>query len=310
MEPLYVQVHARDNVAIIVNPEGLPKGARFAGGLTLGEWVPQSHKVALRDLGKGDPVLRYAQVIGHVNREVRAGSWVREEMIDLPAAPPLDELPLATAPPPPLPPLDGCVFEGYPNPDGTVGTKNILGITTTVQCVAPTVEYAVRRIRQELLPRFPAVDDVVAITHTYGCGVAIDAPGASIPIRTIGHISRHANFGGAPLVVSLGCEKMQPARLVPGEEFRSLPVLSGGGLYVLRLQDQGGFADTIGAILRFAEKRLEELSRRERCTCPASSLVVGLQCGGSDAFSGVTCNPAVGYADDLLVRAQCFRGRC
>jgi galactarate dehydratase len=269
--------------------------------------VPQSHKVALRDLAQGGPIVRYGQVIGYANREIRAGAWVREEMLDLPQAPPLDELPLATATPPALPPLEGYTFDGYPNPDGSVATKNILGITTTVQCVAPTVEYAVRRIRQEILPRFPAVDDVLAITHSYGCGVAIDAPGAAVPIRTLGYISRHANFGGAPLVVSLGCEKLQPARLFPGADLRpvgsgSLPVLD-GGFYVLRLQDQGGFAETIAAIMRFAEKRLEELSRRERRSCPASALVVVLQCGGSDAFSGVTCNPAVGYAADLLARA-------
>jgi galactarate dehydratase len=232
---------------------------------------------------------------------------VREEMVELPAAPPLDRLPLATATPAPLAPLDGYTFAGYANADGSVGTKNILGITTTVQCVAPTVDYAVRRIRQEILPRFPAVDDVLAITHSYGCGVAIDAPGAAVPIRTLGHISRHANFGGAPLVVSLGCEKLQPARLFPGAELRAmgpglLPVLE-DGLYVLRLQDQGGFAEAIAAIMRFAEKRLEELNRRARRSCPAAALVVGLQCGGSDAFSGVTCNPAVGYAADLLVRA-------
>jgi galactarate dehydratase len=302
MNALYVQVHPLDNVAIIVNPEGLPRGTSFPSGLTLTEWVPQSHKIALRELSKSEPVVRYGEVIGHANRDIAAGAWVREEMVDLPSAPPLDALPLATAVPPPLAPLESVTFEGYANADGSAGTKNILGITTTVQCVAPTVEYAVRRIRQELLPRFSNVDDVVAITHSYGCGVAIDAPGAAVPIRTLGHISRHANFGGAPLVVSLGCEKMQPARLFPGEELRSLPVLD-GGLYVLRLQDHHGFADAVAAIMRFAEKRLEELNQRQRRACPASSLVVGLQCGGSDAFSGVTCNPAVGYAADLLVRA-------
>jgi galactarate dehydratase len=205
--------------------------------------------------------------------------------------------------------LAGQTFEGFRNADGSVGTKNILGITTTVQCVAPTVEYAVRRIRTEILPRFPNVDDVVAITHTYGCGVAIDAPGAEVPIRTLGHISRHANFGGSPLVVSLGCEKLQPNRMLPGQNLRpfntqQLPVLEADP-YVVRLQDQDlrGFGEIVGAILRFAEKRLAELNRRRRETMPASGLSVGLQCGGSDAFSGVTCNPAVGYAADLLVRA-------
>ena len=309
MEPLYVRVDPRDNVAIVVNPEGLEAGARFQSGLTLRERVPQSHKIALSDLEAGQPVIRYGEVIGLLNRDLAAGSWIREETIDLPAAPALDQLALATRVPAPLPRLEGFTFDGYRNADGSAATRNILGITTTVQCVAPTVDFAVRRIKQELLPRFPHVDDVVAITHSYGCGVAIDAPGAAIPIRTLGYISRHANFGGVPLVVSLGCEKLQPERLLPGGPLRSysaaqLPVLEADP-YVVRLQDKDlhGFGEIVGAILRYAEQRLTELNRRRRQIIPASELVVGLQCGGSDAFSGVTCNPAVGHAADLLVRS-------
>jgi galactarate dehydratase len=309
VDPLYIQVHSKDNVGIIVNAEGLEAGAEFASGLVLKERTPQSHKVALTDLEAGEPVIRYGEVIGHANRAIAAGSWVREDLLDLPSAPSLDELPLATAVPEALPPLEGYTFEGYRNVDGSVGTKNILGITTTVQCVAPTVEYAVRRIRAELLPRFPNVDDVAAITHTYGCGVAIDAPGAAAPIRTLKHISLHANVGGAPLVVSLGCEKLQPARLFPDLPLHrvgaaALPVLENDP-YVVKLQDADfrGFEQIVAAILRAAERRLEELNKRRRSACPASELNVGVQCGGSDAFSGVTCNPAVGYAADLLVRA-------
>lgn len=299
MEPLYVQVHARDNVGIVVNPEGLGAGTRFRCGLTLSERVPQSHKTALRDVEAGGAVIRYGEIIGHAVRAIPAGAWVREEMLDPPAAPALDQLPLATATPAPLPPLEGYTFDGYRNADGSTGTRNILGITTTVQCVAPTVDYAVRRIKAEILPHFAGVDDVVAITHTYGCGVAIDAPGAAVPIRTLRHIGMHANLGGAPLVVSLGCEKLQPARLFP-----SLPILENDP-YLIRLQDEDlrGFGDIVAAIMRAAEKRLEQLSARRRTPRPAAELIVGLQCGGSDAFSGVTCNPAVGYAADLLVRA-------
>jgi galactarate dehydratase len=304
--PLCVRVHDADNVGIVANAEGLPAGTELNGGLRLVERVPQAHKVALRGFSPGEPILRYGQAIGYANRDIPAGAWVREELVDLPAPPPLDELPLATRVPEALPPLEGCTFEGYPNSDGTTGTKNILGITTTVQCVAPTVEYAVRRIREEILPRFRSVDDVVSVTHGYGCGVAIDAPGAAVPIRTLQHISLHANFGGSPLVVSLGCEKLQPARMLPAAELQSrqLPVLEESP-YVIRLQDTNlhGFGDIVAAIMRAAEKRLEELNGRERRTRPASELIVGLQCGGSDGFSGVTCNPAVGYAADLLVRA-------
>jgi galactarate dehydratase len=296
--PASIRVHDRDNVAIIVSPEGVAAGASVWDGLATRERIPQSHKVALTSLDTGDPVIRYGQIIGQASRPIAAGSWVREDMLRLPVPPPLEELALSTEVPTPLPPLEGYTFEGYRNTDGSVGTKNILGITTTVQCVAPTVDYAVRRIRTELLPRFPNVDDVVAITHTYGCGVAIDAPGAAVPIRTLKYISTHANIGAEPLLVSLGCEKLQPERLL-GPSL--LPILEDGN--VVRLQDRQGFAEIIAAILEAAEKRLAKLNRRQRETCPASELCVGLQCGGSDAFSGVTCNPAVGYAADLLVRA-------
>jgi galactarate dehydratase len=302
VDPLYIRVHDRDNVAIIVNPDGLPASTRFADGLTLAEHIPQAHKVALQDFDRGEPVIRYSQIIGSATRPIKAGSWVREELIELPAPPPLDQLPLATAVPAPQPPLTGYTFEGFRNLDGSVATKNLLGITTTVQCVAPTVDYAVRRIKNEILPRFPNVDDVVAITHTYGCGIAMDAPGAEVPISTIRHISTHLNLGGAPLVVSLGCEKLQPERLFPGNSSKQLPVLETNP-FVIRMQDERGFGEVVSTILAAAEKRLEQLDLRQRTTVPASELVVGLQCGGSDAFSGVTCNPAAGYAADLLVRA-------
>jgi galactarate dehydratase len=300
VKPILIRVHPRDNVAVVVNPEGLPAGAELDGGLRLAESIPQAHKVALSALGAGDPVVRYGEVIGRAAAPIPAGGWVREELVELPRPPALGELPRCNAIPPDPEPLDGYSFEGFVNPDGSVGTKNILGITTTVQCVAPTVDHAAERIRRELLPRFPNVDGVVAITHAYGCGVAIDAPDAPIPIRSIRNLSRNPNFGGEPLVVSLGCEKMQPDRLFPAE---ALTANGHAAPPVLRLQEQQGFQATVSAILEFAEKRLEELNRRRRTTRPAADLVVGLQCGGSDAFSGLTANPAVGFAADLLVRA-------
>ena len=294
---MYIRVHERDNVGIIVSPDGAAEGSALPGDITVRERIPQAHKVALRDFDAGDPILRYGQTIGYANRSIRAGSWVREDLLDMPAPPSLDSLSLATEIPPELPALQGYTFDGYRNADGSVGTKNILGIATTVQCVAPTVDYAARRIKSELLPRFPNVDDVVAITHSYGCGVAIDAPGAAVPIHTLRHISLHANLAADPMLVSLGCEKLQPGRLFSSD----LPVLDSSN--IIRLQDRRGFAETVSAIMEAAEKRLARLDRRRRTTCSAADLIVGLQCGGSDAFSGVTCNPAVGYAADLLVRA-------
>ncbi len=263
--------------------------------------MPEAHKIALADLAAGDAIVRYGEVIGHAERALRVGSWVRDEVVRMPAAPSLDTLPMATAVPEPLAPLEGYTFDGYLNADGSVGTRNILGITTTVQCVAATVDYAVRRIKAELLPRYPNVDDVIALTHGYGCGIAIDAPDAEIPIRTLRNLSLNPNLGGEPMVVSLGCEKLQPATLMPPS---TLPILEKKP-YVVRLQDEEhrGFEDMVAAIMRMAEERLARLNERRRVQRPAADLVVGLQCGGSDAFSGVTANPALGYAADLLVRA-------
>jgi galactarate dehydratase len=299
--PHYIRVHAQDNVAIVANEGGLPAGTQFDSGLTLREAIPEAHKVALSAIAQGEPIVRYGVVIGFAEAPIEPGDWVHEGVMSLPVAPPLDKLPLATTVQEPLPGLEGYTFEGFLNADGSVGTKNILGIATTVQCVSATVEFAVKRIKAEILPRYANVDDVIAITHPYGCGVAINAPGSEIPIRTLRNLSLNPNLGGAPMVVSLGCEKLQPAQMLPSS---SLPILSSVP-YIIRLQDEQhrSFGDMVTAIMEMAEKRLMQLNARTRLTRPASDLVVGLQCGGSDAFSGVTANPAVGYAADLLVRA-------
>jgi galactarate dehydratase len=302
--PLSIRMHERDNVAIVANDGGLAAGSVLPTGLVLRERVPQGHKVALVDIGAGAPVLRYGIPIGHALKDIAAGSWVHERLLQMPAARGLEGLPIATVKREPLPPLQGYSFQGYRNADGSVGTRNILAITQTVQCVAGVTGFAVQRIKAELLPRYPNVDDVVALEHGYGCGVAIDAPDAHVPIRTLRHISLNPNFGGELMVVSLGCEKLQPERLLPPG---SVPIddQRDAALDVVCLQDDAhvGFMSMVDSILRQAEAHLQRLNARRRETVPASELVVGVQCGGSDAFSGVTANPAVGFCTDLLVRA-------
>ena len=306
MKPLTIQMNDQDNVAIVANQGGLPAGTALANGLVLKDAVPQGHKVALTDLPAKSAVVRYGIPIGYAQKDIPAGSWVHERLLDMPTARELDNLPIATVKPAPQPALEGYTFEGYRNADGSVGTRNILAITTTVQCVSGVVDYAVQRIKSELLPKYPQVDDVVGLEHTYGCGVAIDAEGAEIPIRTLRNISLNPNFGGEVMVVSLGCEKLPPERLMPPG---TIPITDQRGdvqdLDVVCLQDDAhvGFLSMIDAILATAEQHLQRLNARRRVTVPASELVVGVQCGGSDAFSGVTANPAVGYCTDLLVRA-------
>ncbi|NIF78982.1 galactarate dehydratase [Paraburkholderia sp. Cy-641] len=315
--PLYIRVHPNDNVAIVVNDGGLGEGAVFPDGLKLLERVPQGHKVALADLAEGDEVVRYNVVIGYALKPLPKGSWINEHVIRMPSPPGLEDLPIATTKAPDMPPLDGYTFEGYRNADGSVGTRNILAITTTVQCVADVVQHAVTRIKAELLPKYPNVDDVVSLGHTYGCGVAIDAPDAMVPIRTVRNIALNPNFGGEVMMVSLGCEKLQPERLMPPgtipiaaaavvddvADVGDVALDQNGDVVVLQDESHVGFQSMIESIMRMAEGHLKRLNNRRRETCPASDLVIGVQCGGSDAFSGLTANPAVGFATDLLVRA-------
>src|SRR5437660_9632688 len=254
--PLTIRMHERDNVAIVANDGGLSAGTTFPSGLTLREHVPQGHKVALVDLAADSAVLRYNVAIGYAMRDIPAGSWVHERLLKMPAARELDNLPIATVKPEPLSPLEGYTFDGYRNGDGSVGTRNILAVTTTVQCVAGVVDFAVKRIKEELLPRFPNVDDVVSLEHTYGCGVAIDAPDAIVPIRTVRNISLNPNFGGEVMVVSLGCEKLQPDRLLPPGTLGPPGAADAPDVVVLQDETHVGFMSMIGSIVETAERHL------------------------------------------------------
>lgn len=274
--------------------------------------IPQGHKVALIDIKQDEAVRRYNVIIGYAKEDIKAGSWIHETRLRLPEPPALEHLPMATAIPPVEPALEGYTFEGFRNPDGSVGTRNILAISSTVQCVSGVIEFAVKRIKDDLLPKFPNVNDVISLEHTYGCGVAIDAPGAEVPIRTLRHLAQNPNFGGEVMVVSLGCEKLQPERMMPAgtieihrEQRGTINDARWGDLDVVCLQDKEhvGFDSMIEHIMRQAEQHLHRLNARRRETVPASELIVGMQCGGSDAFSGITANPVLGFASDLLVRA-------
>lgn len=296
VEPRSIQLHADDNVAIVASSGGLPAGSVFDNGVTLRERVPMGHKFALNDIAAGAAIRRYGVVIGTALADIPRGGWVAEKLVRMPEPPPLAALRGSRRPQAQPEPLEGYSFDGFRNPDGSVGTRNVLAVSTSVQCVAGTLDFALQRVRAELLPRYKAVDGVVGLTHTYGCGVAIDAPDARIPIRTLHNLASNPNFGGQAMVVGLGCEKLLPERLLgdsapPGD--------------VMRLQDEAfhGFGPMVEAIFEMCRQRLEILDRRRRESCPVSDLVIGTQCGGSDAFSGCTANPAVGFATDLLVRA-------
>lgn len=291
---LTIQIKENDNVAVAVHD--LEAGVEIAPGLRTRDPIPQAHKIALTDIPAGGEIIRYGVVLGYAKDAIPAGSWINEHMLDLPESPSVDALEYGTdiVPTEDLPAPTRTTWMGYRNKTGPAGTRNLLGIVTTVQCAAGVLKVAVERIKKELLPRYPHVDGVVAVTHPYGCGVAINAPMAHIPIRAVTNVIRHPNFGGEIMVVGLGCEKLTYDRVLPPEDITPENVLT--------LQDYAGHDAMMNAILEMAETKLARLNERRREELPLSELLIGMQCGGSDAFSGITANPSAGYAADMLVR--------
>ncbi len=276
---------------VYVGPLGSGNIAKLAN-----QDIPQAHKIALCDIPKNGAVIRYGVTLGYAKEPIQKGDWINEHMLHLPESPSLKHMAYGTniVDICQLPKPARATWMGYPNENGPAGTRNLLGIVTTVQCAAGVLKVAAEKIKKELLPKYPNVDGVVAVTHPYGCGVAINAPMAHIPIRAITNVIRHPNFGGQIMVVGLGCEKLTYDRVLPPEDITPENVLT--------LQDYKGHDAMMAAIMDMAEKKLEKLNQRTRQELPLSELLIGMQCGGSDAFSGITANPSAGYAADMLVR--------
>ena len=292
-KPLFVKMKEEDNVAIAVDV--IKAGQEIMPGVVARHEIPQAHKIALCDIEKGGSVLRYGVVLGYATEPIQKGDWINEHMLELPEPPDVDHMVFSTHVVTNLPQPSVTTWEGYENPwGGPGGTRNILGISTTVQCVTGVLNVAVERMKRELLYKYPNVDDIVPINHAYGCGVAINAPEAKVPIRALRNLSKHPNFGGQLMVVALGCEKFTVEMLCDSADINPDNVII--------LQEKEGFEDMISSLMEMAEKKLEILNERKRVTLPLSDLLIGMQCGGSDAFSGVTANPAAGYASDMLVK--------
>jgi galactarate dehydratase len=290
----YIKINDNDNVAITVN--AIPAGTTIMEDVVANQNIPQGHKIALCNISESEAIIRYGVTLGYAFHFIKKGDWINEHMLKLPVPPALDEMQYATNLVTDLPEPPVRTFMGYPNKNGEyAGTRNILGIVTTVQCVTGVLNNAVKKIKQELLPKYPNVDDVVAINHAYGCGVAINAPEANIPIRMLQNMVKHPNFGGETMIISLGCEKLTLEMLLDSEYNTPDNVIT--------LQNVKGHDAIMAEIMQMAENKLKKLNERVRVELPLSQLCIGLQCGGSDAFSGVTANPSAGYAADMLVNA-------
>ncbi|WP_157268394.1 UxaA family hydrolase [Azohydromonas aeria] len=299
MDPV-IRIHPADDV--VIARQQLVPGTRIDSlGLTVQGLVPPGHKLAVRDVSAGQPVRRYNQVIGNATRAIAAGQHVHVHNLAFGDFERALEVGVDARPTPAAVPQ--ATFEGIVRGDGRVATRNYIGILSSVNCSA-TVARAIAdhfkghpRLPAEAQPlaAYPNVDGVVALTHGLGC--ATDSEGEALKLlrRTLGGYARHANFA-AILVIGLGCETNQVAGLMAQEGLQPSTKL-----HVFNIQDSGGTAQSVAHGVALVESLLPEANRVRRQPVPASHLTVGLQCGGSDGYSGISANPALGAAVDRLV---------
>jgi altronate hydrolase len=258
--------------------------------------VPAGHKIASRAIAQGERVLKYNTEIGVATRDIAAGEHVHSHNLALgefhhdPAFGE-DVRPVAY-----VPADQRATFQGIVRPDGRVATRNFIGILSSVNCSSTVIHRIAAHFTPEKLAAYPNVDGVVAFAQTSGCGMASPSEHFDVLRRTIAGYVRHPNLAGA-LIVGLGCERNQVMDLVSSQGLREDRLMQ-----TLVMQDTGGTRATVAAGIAAVEAMLPLANAIQRETVPASHLKIGLECGGSDGFSGITCNPALGAAMDILVR--------
>ena len=292
--PRFIRLAPGDNVIVAVDQ--IQAGSDLAGS-TAQERIPRGHKMAIAAIQPNEPVRKYGQIIGFAAKPIAPGDWVHEHNVVLQdfardyrfaEDAKNDEL---------LPPELRAHFEGYVRPNGRTGTRNYIGVLTSVNCSATVAKFIADAVnRSDMLAEYPGIDGVVAFVHGTGCGMAARGEGWDVLCRTQWGYATHPNLGAA-LMVGLGCEVFQIDRmkdeygLVEGDHFQTMTI-----------QATGGTKKTVAEGVERIKAMLPVAARAKRETRPASEIVLALQCGGSDGYSGITANPALGAAVDLLVR--------
>ncbi len=292
--PRTVRLSPSDNVVVAVDP--IADGAA-AAGVTARARVMRGHKMAVAPIGQGEPVRKYDQIIGFATAPIAPGDWVHTHNVEMhdfardyrfAEGARNDEV---------LPVELRATFEGYVRPGGKTGTRNYIGILTSVNCSASAARFIAREVEKSgVLDDYPDIDGVVPFVHGTGCGLAAHGEGFDVLRRTQWGYATHANLGGA-LMVGLGCEVFQIDRmkdeygLVEGDHFQTMTI-----------QATGGTKKTVAEGVERIKAMLPIAARAKRETRPASEVTLALQCGGSDGYSGITANPALGAAVDELVR--------
>jgi len=292
--PRTVRLSSNDNVVVAVDP--IAEGAA-AAGVTARTRVMRGHKMAVAPIAVGQPVRKYDQIIGFATQAITPGDWVHTQNVEMhdfardyrfAEGAKNDEV---------LPPELRETFEGYVRPGGKTGTRNYIGILTSVNCSASAARFIAREVeRSGVLADHPEIDGVVAFVHGTGCGLAAYGEGFDVLRRTQWGYATHANLGGA-LMVGLGCEVFQIDRMK--EEYG---LVEGDHFQTMTIQATGGTKKTVAEGVERIKAMIPIAARSKRETRPASEITLALQCGGSDGYSGITANPALGAAVDQLVK--------
>ncbi|MEP3297804.1 MAG: altronate dehydratase family protein [Pseudoruegeria sp.] len=292
--PTTLTLNAQDNVSIAL--QDLTAGDVIGDSeVGLIQSVNRGHKVAIAPIASGEQVIRYGQIIGVATKDIQPGEHVHVQNLGMgeheqnyahaSSAVALEFV------------ADERTFKGYHRADGRVGTRNYLGILTSVNCSGSVAKFIAEAAEKSgLLDDFPNIDGIVPITHGTGCGMSGENEGYDTLFRTLSGYAQHPNFGGI-LLIGLGCEVMQVAALVGGRQIRA-----DGALRYMTIQHEGGTRKTIEKGLQQLRGIAELANSATRKPASVSHLMVGMQCGGSDGYSGITANPALGVASDLIVR--------
>ncbi len=290
----FIRLHRDDNV--VVATRELAAGQTVAG-VSLAQPLPAGHKFAVVPIAEGAPVRKYNQIIGFASSAIAAGAHVHTHNcvyranFERDAAPGIDACPTDM-----VAAVERATFEGYVRADGRVGTRNYIAVLTTVNCSATVAKMVAAHFDAAALAAYPNIDGVAAFVHGTGCGMAIDGEGYSLLQRTLSGYASHPNFAGV-LLIGLGCEVAQISFLLEVSGLKQSPTF-----HHMTIQHSGGTRKTVEDAIRCIEAMLPEANKATRQTVSAEHLSLALQCGGSDGYSGITANPALGAAADLLVR--------
>jgi len=289
----YVMLEKSDNVGTAIRRIS---GGESIGGVTARTDIPKGHKMALTAVAEGEALRKYAQIIGYATAAIAPGDHVHVHNTGFRNTDHTYDYSVDAAPVVLVPEDRRARFMGYRRKNGKVGTRNYIGVLTSVNCSATAARAIAEHFTPEKLAAYPNVDGVVAFVHGTGCGMADDGEGYQNLQRVLWGFARHPNMAGV-LLVGLGCEVNQIDFLLDAYGIESGPTFQ-----TMNIQNMGGLRKTIDKGIARIGDMLPIANAVQRESCPASDLMLALQCGGSDAWSGITANPALGYAADLLVK--------